>query len=194
MKPKKPKKRKPVYKKQKQEFDVEGTLLRNRQLFLYDHVDDDSVLKLCKQLYALDTLNHDPIMLYLNSGGGSCSAGLALINTMKTIESPVVTIVNEEVCSMGGHISVAGDKRVCYEDSVWMAHDASTYMEDYFGKIEDRASFLKKYKQMLDNNLRNHTELTEQELLRAKNGELWLFADDMLEKGIVDEIIVHPKK
>ncbi len=192
----KPKKRKPVYKKSapRQEFDIEQTLLKNRQLFLYDHVDDDSILKLCKQLYALDTVNHDPIMLYINSGGGSCSAGLALINTMKTIDSPVVTIINEEVCSMGGHISVAGDKRVCYEDSVFMAHDAATYIEDYFGKIEDRAEFLKKYKKLLDDNLRRHTNLSEAQLKRAKNGELWLFSEEMLEFGIVDEIIVHKDK
>lgn len=192
----KPKKRKPAYKKRlpKHEFDVDLTLLKNRQLFLHQEINDDSARQINKHLFALDTLNHDPIMLYIDSPGGSCSAGLSIINAMKTVDSPIVTIINSEVCSMGGQISVAGDKRVCYENSVWMAHDASTYMEDYFGKIEDRAPFLKKYKKLLDDNLRKHTKLTEAEIRRAKNGELWLFADAMLEKGIVDEIILDRKK
>lgn len=189
----KSKKKKPAYKKsvQKQEFDIDSTLLKNRQLFLNDGITNESVTKIIKALFALDTISHDPIMLYINSSGGSCTAGFAIINAMKTVESPVVTIINSEVCSMGGHISVAGNHRTCYEDSVWMAHDPSTYIEDYFGKIKDRAKFLEKYNDLIEENLRKHTKLTDEELLRARNGELWLLADEMLEKGIVDEIIVH---
>jgi len=186
-------KRKPHHKTSlvKKEFDVDLTLLGNRQLFLYDIIDEESSLKLIKALYALDTLNHNPIMLYLNTPGGSCSDGLAIIDAIKTIESPVVTIVTNEVCSMGGHISIAGNKRVCYPNSVWMAHDMSTYMEDYSLKIYDRAKFLEKYYKILEENLRKHTKLSETELKKARSGELWLFSDEMLEKGIVDEIIVN---
>ncbi len=185
-------KRKPAHKTSlvKKEFDIDLTLLGNRQLFLYDVVDEESSLKLIKSLYALDTLNHRPIMLYLNTPGGSCSDGLAIIDAMKTIESPVVTIITNEVCSMGGHISVAGNKRVCYPNSVWMAHDMSAYIEDYSLKIHDRAKFLEKYYEMLEENLRKHTNLTSAELKKARVGELWLFADEMLEKKVVDEILV----
>lgn len=190
-----PKKRKPVYKTSKKDFDIEQTLLKNRQIFLNDGVHEESSEKIIKTLYALDTINHSPIMLYVNSPGGSCSDGMAIINTMKTIESPVVTIINEEVCSMGSHISVAGDKRVCYENSVWMAHDMSVYMEDYSGKVKDRAKFWEEYyDNVLNENYRLHTDLSEQELKKARDGELWLFADTMLEKGIVDEIIVLDEK
>ncbi len=190
----KPKKKKPVYKKQKQEFDVEATLLKNRQLFLNDGIDNESATKKIRQLFALDTINHHPIMLYINSGGGSCTAGLALMNVMRTIKSPVVTIINEEVCSMGGYISIAGDKRVCYEDSVWMAHDMASYIEDYSLKIKDRARFIETYYHILEENLRRYTDLTEKEIKYARTGELWLTANDMLDKGIVDEIIVHEDK
>lgn len=188
-------KKKPAHKTRlvKKEFDINLTLLGNRQLFLYDVVDEESSLKIIKALYGLDTLNHNPIMLYLNTPGGSCSDGLAIIDAMKTIESPVVTIITNEVCSMGGHISVAGDKRVCYQNSVWMAHDASSYIEDYFQKIKDRANFLEKYYKILEGNLRKHTGLTNKELKKARDGELWLFSDDMLSKGIVDEIIINEK-
>jgi ATP-dependent Clp protease protease subunit len=188
-------KRKPAYKKTvpKQEFDVDLTLLKNRQIFLQEEINDKTAIDINKKLFALDTLNHNPIMLYIDSPGGSCSAGLSIINIMKTIDSPVVTIINSEVCSMGGHISIAGDKRVCYSNSVFMAHDMSTYMEDYSGKIKHRAKFLEKYYDLLEENLRKHTNLTEKELRQARDGELWLFADEMLDKGIVDEIILHDK-
>ncbi len=183
--------RKPAHRKSliKEEFDVDLTLLGNRQLFLYNEINEESSLKTIKALYALDSINHKPIMLYLNSPGGSCSDGLAIIDAIKTITSPVVTIITNEVCSMGGHISIVGNKRVCYPNSVWMAHDMSAYMEDYSLKIHDRAKFLEKYYGILEENLRKHTELSKGDLKKARNGELWLFADEMLKKKIVDEII-----
>lgn len=183
--------RKPAHRKSliKEEFDVDLTLLGNRQLFLYNDINEESALKTIKSLYALDSINHKPIMLYLNTPGGSCSDGLAIIDTIKTIGSPVVTVITNEVCSMGGHISIVGNKRVCYPNSVWMAHDMSAYMEDYSLKIHDRAKFLEKYYMILEENLRKHTELSNADLKKARNGELWLFADEMLKKKIVDEII-----
>lgn len=186
-------KRKPKHKTSlvKKEFDINLTLLGNRQLFLYDVVDEESSVKLIKSLYALDTMNHNPIMLYLNTPGGHCSDGLAIIDAMRTIESPVVTVITNEVCSMGGHISVAGNKRVCYESSVFMAHDMSSYVEDYSLKIHDRAKFLEKYYSILEKNLKKYTKLTPTDLKKARVGELWLFADEMLDKGIVDEIIIN---
>lgn len=187
-------KRKPVHKTSlvKKEFDIDLTLLGNRQLFLYDVVDEDSSVKIIKALYALDTVNHNPIMLYLNTPGGSCSDGMAIIDAMRTIESPIVTIITNEVCSMGGHISVAGNKRVCYPNSVWMAHDAAGYSEDYFLKMKDRVKFYENYYDVVLNpNLKKYTKLTDEELLKARVGELWLFADEMLEKGIVDEVLSY---
>ena len=175
------------------EFDVELTLLQNRQIFLQQEVDEEIAEKINKQLFALDTINHQPIHLYIDSPGGSCSAGLSIINTMKTVESPIVTIIIGEACSMGGQISVAGDKRVAYENSVWMAHDGATEMEDYFGKIKDRAKFLEEYDKLLEKHLREHTKLTEADIKKAKNGELWLFSSDMLAKGVIDEILVLDK-
>lgn len=187
-----PKKRKPAKKNKlvKQEFDVEQTLLKNRQIFLFDTIDEDSAKKIVKHIYALDTLNNDPIHLYINSPGGSCTDGFAIIDAMNTVKSPVVTIITNEVCSMAAHISSAGDLRVCYENSVWMIHDMTAGVEDYSGKIKYRAKYLEKYYELLENNIRINTDLTEKEIKLARNGELWFFADDMLEKNIVDEVII----
>lgn len=188
-------KRKPATKIRiiKREFDVDLTLLANRQLFLQEEIDEDSAQKINKHLFALDTVNHKPIMLYIDSLGGCCSAGFSIINTMKTIESSVITIINGEASSTAGSIAISGNKRVCYENSSWMAHDVETEFEGPSMKFKDRAKYIEKYYQLIEINLRQHTKLTEKELKKARNGELWLFADDMLDKGIVDEIIVHEK-
>jgi len=170
------------------EYKIDDILLKNRQLFLYDVIDEESSIQIIKSLYALDSINHKPIMMYLNSPGGHCSDGLSIIDTMRTIESPVVTIITNQVCSMGGHISIAGNKRVCYPNSVFMAHDMSTGMIDYSGKIRDRAKYLEKYYALLENNLKKYTKLTAEQIQQARNGELWLFSHDMLKYGIVDEI------
>ena len=183
-------KKKPIHKSRliKQEFDVDLTLLGNRQLFLFDGIHDNSAEKIVKELYALDTINHNPIMLYLDSGGGNCSSGLAIINTMRTIKSPIVTMIKGEVCSMGAYISIAGNKRVCYNDSSWMTHDISAYIEETSQKIIDRARYLEKFYKIIEAKLRKYTKLNEKEIIKARNGELWLCADEMLSKGIVDEI------
>ena len=177
--------------KKEDKFDLDKILFDKRQIFLYDVIDEESSVKIIKELYALNSISQNPIMMYLNTPGGSCSDGLAIIDAMRTIESPVVTIVTNEVCSMGGHISVAGNKRICYTNSVWMAHDMSGYMEDYSGKIKYRAEFLEKYYNLLENNLRKYTKLTERELKLARDGELWLFSNEMVTKGIVDEILIN---
>jgi len=187
----KPKKRKPSKKLKmpRREFDVELTLLENRQLFLFEDINEKSARKIIKEIYALDTINHNSILMYINSPGGSCSDGLAIIDCMKTVQSPIITVITNEVCSMGGHISVAGDHRVCYLNSVWMSHDMTTYMEDYSLKIRDRANFIEKYYEILENNLIQHTKLNSEDLQKARTGELWLFAKEMKKKKIVDEIL-----
>ncbi len=185
--------RKPAHRKSliKEEFDVNLTLLGNRQLFLFDDINDSSAVGTVKKMYALDTVNQNPIMLYINSGGGSASAGLSIMNAMRTIDSPIVTVISGEVCSMGTYIAMAGNKRVCYEDSSWMAHDLTDFVEDTSQKIIDRAAYLKVFCKIMSDKLRKYTNLSEKEIEKARNGELWLTADELLDKGIVDEIIVN---
>ena len=189
-------KKKPAKKARmiKQEFDVDLTLFANRQLFLQEEIDLETAQRLCKQLFALDTVNHQPIMLYIDSPGGDPSAGISIINAMRTIESSIVTIITGEACSTASDISIAGDKRVCYDTSTWMSHDLHAEVEGKSIALKDQAVYIENYTKMLYDHLRKYTDLSEKDILKSKHGELYLFADDMLDKGIVDEIIVHSKK
>ena len=189
-------KKKPAKKARmiKQEFDVDLTLLANRQLFLLEEIEPESAQRICKQLFALDTVNHQPIMIYIDSPGGDPSAGISIINAMKTVESPIVTIITGEACSTASDISIAGDKRACHETSSWMSHDLHAEIEGKSIALKDQSEYITNYTKMLYDHLRKYTNLTEKDILKSKHGELYLFADDMLDKGIVDEIIVHSKK
>jgi len=170
-------------------IDIDQYLLRKRELFLNEEVTNESIIKLIKAIRVLDTLNHRPIYLWICSGGGSVADGLALINIMHSVKSKIITIVNSRVCSMGSHIAIAGDKRIIYENGTIMFHDMTTGMIDYSLKIKDRAYFLEKYYKILENNMRRYTKLSETEIKKARTGEVWLFADDCLNKGVVDNII-----
>lgn len=177
-------------KKTNAELKIEDILLKSRNLFLYEGVKDKSVLKLIKEIKALDSLNKKPIYLWINSGGGSVASGFALINIMRSVKSKIITIINAEVASMGTQISINGDERWITKNGCAMLHDmAGGIWGDYSLKVKDRAVFIEKYYQLIEDNTRANTKLTEKEILKARTGELWLFAKDCLKKGLVDKII-----
>ena len=170
-------------------IEIDQILLNKREIFLNTNVNEESILKMIKEIRTLDAINHKPIFMWLNSPGGSVADGFALINTMKSVHSRIITIVNSEVCSMGSQIAIAGDERWIYPNGVIMFHDMSSGVRDYSLKIKDRACFLEKYYNLLEDHMRNHTKLTNREIIKARTGELWLFAEDCLDKGIVDKIL-----
>ncbi len=183
-------------KKKKSRFNpnpklkIEEILLDSRNLFLYESVTNESVLRLIKEIKTLDSLNKKPIYLWINSGGGCCAAGFALINVMRSVKSKIITIINAEVCSMGSAISINGNERWIVKNGCAMFHDMSGGIRgDYSLKVKDRAVFIEEYYKLLEENTRKNTKLTEEEIQRARTGELWLFAKDCLKKGIVDKII-----
>lgn len=187
--------KKPVVKKPAPLLKPEEILFKSRNVFLSEGVTDKTADVIIKQLLALDEIKVAPIKFWLNSPGGSCCAGLAIIEVMKQIKSKVITIINSEVCSMGGHISVAGDERWIVPTGVFMAHDmAGGIGGDYSLKVKDRAIFMEQYYSLLENNLRKHTNLSEEQLLRARTGELWLFASDCIQYGVVDKILYQSGK
>ena len=173
------------------ELKVDDLLLKDRRLFLYGEVKEENMEKLVKSLFVLDAINDKkPIYLYINSPGGSVSDGFSLINTIKMIKSPVVTVITGEACSMGGLISIVGKQRLMTKNTFWMGHDMrGGIWGDYSGKIEHRAEFIKKCWKMIENHLRQYTKLTEKELETLRNGELWLTPEESLKKGIIDKIL-----
>lgn len=184
--PKKPIKRKRVKKK---DFDIKNTLYHNRQLFLYNDIDSKHAMHLVRELIALDTINHEPIDLWINCLGGSCNSGLAIIDTMKKIKSPVRTIINNRACSMASVISVMGDQRLAFKSSTWMQHPMSSWHEGNLHDMRDYLQYLERLDKVIIELLEENTKLTKSQIQKFKKGELWLIGDDLIDYGIIDKLI-----
>ena len=182
-------------KKLVKDLDTAQILLRKRQLFLFDIINGKSAKTLIRDLIALDSLNNKPIILCINSGGGNVSDGFSIIDTMKGISSPVITLIVGEACSMAGIISIAGDQRWMCENAIWMSHEmAGGIWGDYTSKVLDRADFLKKEQNKLLEFIKIHTKLNQRELQKAKKGELWLYPEECKVKGIIDKVLKDKKR
>jgi len=194
---KKTKKRKTVRRKKKTlpripevEIRPDQILLHERTILLFDEITQERAYKVVQQLIALDKIDSkDPILLVINSPGGSVSDGFAIIDAMKGIRSSVITMITGEACSMAGIISIAGDHRIMSSTAVWMAHNMRAGIIDYVEKIKDRAKFYSWYEDKCTDFLKAHTKLSRADITKAINGELWLDAQKALEKGVVDKVV-----
>lgn len=174
------------------EFKPNDILIKNRELFLYEVVNENSVSRLIKEIKALNYVNKKPITLWINSPGGSTTNGFALINVMRAVKSPIITIVNSEAASMASQIAVAGNIRKIVWNGWFMLHDMSGGIKgDYSGKVKYRAQWIEQHYKQLETVYKMYTKLTQKDLEIARNGELWLDAEQSLKKGLVDTVIKH---
>jgi ATP-dependent Clp protease protease subunit len=170
-------------------------LNKNRYILLYDEINNMSADIVCSKLRAMDMLNHKPIYLEINSPGGSVADGMSMINTMEHVQSPVITIISGQVCSMAALISICGDYRMIYSNSYFMQHSTSDIVGDYINYIKDRTKFLCEFEHRTEKILKLKTKLSNNDIIKIRTGELWLSADQCLAKGVVDKIIsFKPKK
>jgi ATP-dependent Clp protease protease subunit len=171
-------------------FNPKEILHLHRQLFLYGCITDQVANYIKQNLIAFDIISNNPITLWITSPGGSCSAGLSIIEIMTHIKSPVITIISGEVCSMASMISVVGDVRWAMTGTgVWMQHPMSSGQADYLSFIVDRTAYLVFYNDILKKILKDNTKLTEKDYTKIEHGELWLTGEKLIEKGIVDKLL-----
>jgi len=169
-------------------------LNKNRYILLYDEINNVSSDIVCSKLRAMDLLNHKPIYLEINSPGGSVPDGMSIINTIEHIKSKVITIISGQACSMAALISITGDKRLIYSNSYWMQHSTADVIGDYIQYIKDRTKFLTEFENRTEKMLKLRTKLTSTDIIKIRNGELWINAEQALAKGVVDEVIYFKKK
>jgi ATP-dependent Clp protease protease subunit len=170
-------------------------LNKNRYILLYDEINNISSDMVVSKLRAMDILNHKPIYLEINSPGGSISDGMSIINSIEHIKSPVISIISGQACSMAALISIVADYRLIYANSYYMQHSSSDIVGDYINYIKDRVKFLSEFEHRTEKIMKLHTRFTANDLTKIRTGELWLNADQCLEKGVVDKVISYqPKK
>lgn len=193
-KPRKPikKRKKPKQRKRKIPLNVNIDnllLLESRHIFLYEVIDAVSSKRVCKELVALDEISKEPIVLVINSPGGNVADSFAIMDTMRAVKAPVVTLITGVAASMAGIISVTGFPRIISSNSYWMGHEMQCGGYDYYDKFMARTKFFEELWKRLIEHLKKFTKLTLDDLEKLRRGELWLSAKQSKQKGIADHIM-----
>ncbi|KAF3390230.1 ATP-dependent Clp protease proteolytic subunit [Penicillium rolfsii] len=177
-------------------YDIFSRLLKERIICLNGEVDETMSASIVAQLLFLEADNpQKPIHLYINSPGGSVTAGLAIYDTMTYIASPVSTICVGQAASMGSLLLCGGQpgKRYCLPHSSIMIHQPSG---GYFGQATDIAIHAKEIlrvraqlNQIYQRHLTGKKQLSLDEIEKLMERDYFMGAAEALELGIVDEIL-----
>ncbi len=166
--------------------------IKNRKLFLWGGVDDESAAKLIRQLIYLDTVNQDDIELYINSPGGVISAGLAIYDAMHAIRSDVKTIVCGQAASMGAVLGCAGaaGKRYAWPHSRIMIHQPLIHGQ-FFGPasdIEIQAEEMLRIREELNRILAKHSGKDEATIEKDTDRDNFMSAEEAKSYGLIDHV------
>jgi ATP-dependent Clp protease protease subunit len=166
-------------------------LLRNRIVFLGAPVDDDIANTLCAQLLLLNA--EDPekdIWFYINSPGGSVTAGLAIYDTMQLISNDVATVALGMAASMGQFLLTAGTrgKRFALPNAEILLHQGSAGLGGSASDIKIQAERLLRSKRRMIELTALHTGQPEAKIEKDSDRDHWFSAEDAKEYGLIDDI------
>lgn len=175
-------------------FDIYSRLLKERIIFLVGPVDDHTANLVVAQLLFLESENPDKdIYFYINSPGGSVTAGMSIYDTMKFIKPDVQTLCLGQAASMGAFLLSAGTKgkRFALPNSRIMIHQPliSGGLGGQASDIEIHARELLKLKEKLNKILANHTGKSIEEVERDTDRDNFMSAQEAMEYGLIDKVI-----
>ncbi len=174
-------------------FDVLNRLLRSRIVMLGSEVDDDIANQICAQLLYLDgeDSNQD-IWLYINSPGGSVTAGMAIYDTMQFVTADVCTVTMGLAASMGQFLLCAGakGKRYALPHARIMMHQPLGGMRGQAADIAIQAEQMAYTKQMLFERIAFHTGQSYERIVADADRDRWFTAEQAKEYGLIDDVIV----
>ena len=172
--------------------DIYARLLRNRIVFLGSEVNDQVANFITAQMLYLEAEDSErDIWLYINSPGGSVTAGMAIYDTMQFVEPDVGTICLGLGASMGQFLLCAGarGKRYALPHARIMMHQPSAGMQGQAADIAIQAEQLKYIKQLLAERIAEHTGQTVEQINKDSDRARWFTAEQAQEYGIIDEVI-----
>jgi len=171
-------------------YDIYSRLLKERIIFLNGPVDDNSANLIVAQMLFLQSESEDkPIHLYINSPGGSVSAGLSIYDTMKFVKPPVHTLCIGQAASMGAFLLAAGDKRRATPNSRIMIHQPLGGAQGQATDVEIHAREMLRVKYMLNKILAQNTGRDLEEIVADTERDNFMTASEALEYGLIDELI-----
>ena len=181
-------------------FDIYSRLLKERIIFLVGPVTDETANLIVAQLLFLESENPDKdISFYINSPGGSVSAGMAIFDTMRFIKPDVSTMCTGMAASMGAFLLASGckGKRYALPNSTVMIHQPSGGFSGQVSDIERHASYIIRLKQRYNKHMAEFTGKSVEEIDRASDRDNFLTAEEAVEFGMIDKVMttrIEPAK
>ena len=178
-------------------FDIFSRLLRERIIFLGTPIDDMVANLIVAQLLLLDSENPEKdIMLYINSPGGSVTAGLAIFDTMQHIRADVNTICLGQAASMGAFLLAAGTpgKRMALPHSRILIHQPLGGAQGQATDIQIQAAEIGRIKRTLNELLAKHTGQSFKKIEKDTDRDYIMTPEEALEYGMVDKVITKIEK
>jgi len=173
-------------------YDIYSRLLQDRIIFLGTMIDDNVANIVIAQLLFLDNQNQDKdIKLYINSPGGSVTAGMAIYDTIQYIKPDVSTVCVGMAASMAAVLLAAGakGKRLALPNAEIMIHQVMGGMEGQASDIKIRAERILKIKERLNQILSKHTGKDLSQIEKDTDRDYFLDAKEALKYGIIDKVI-----
>lgn len=173
-------------------YDIYSRLLKDRVIFMTGQVEDHMANLIVAQMLFLESENPDKdIHLYINSPGGSVTAGLSVYDTMQFIKPDVSTMCIGQAASMGAMLLAGGakGKRLALPHSRMMIHQPSGGAQGQASDIEIQANEIIKLRQSLNVILANHTGQTVEAIAKDTERDNFMSADEAQEYGLVDKVI-----
>lgn len=172
-------------------YDLYSRLLKDRIIFLSDEITDEVANVVVGELLFLNSQSEDDIYLYINSPGGSVTAGMAIYDTMNFIKADVSTICVGMCASMAAFLLSSGTKgkRMCLPNGEVMIHQPLGGAQGQATEIQIAAERIIKLKKKLNIELANNTGQKLSKIERDTERDHFMDANEALEYGIVDKIL-----
>ena len=178
------------------QMDVFSRLMMDRIIFLGTEINDYTANTIQAQLLYLDSVDSSKeISIYLNSPGGSVTAGLGIYDTMQFVSSPIATICTGVAASMAAVLLVAGQegKRSALPHSRVMIHQPLGGVQGQASDIEITAREIQKYKKELYTIIADHSHTPFDKVWADSDRDYWMTAQEAKEYGMIDQVLEKRK-
>lgn len=173
-------------------YDIYSRLLKDRIVFLAGGIDDDIANLVIAQLLFLEAEDPDrDVHLYINSPGGSVTAGLAIYDTMKYIRADVSTFCVGQAASMGAVLLACGSKgkRIALPNSRVMIHQPAGGFQGQATDIDIQAREILKIRETLNQILSNHTGRSLDDIAKDTDRDYYMSGDEACTYGLIDQVV-----
>jgi ATP-dependent Clp protease protease subunit len=173
-------------------YDIYSRLLKERVIFLVGQVEDHMANLVVAQMLFLESENPDKdIHLYINSPGGSVTAGMSIYDTMQFIKPNVSTMCIGQACSMGAFLLNAGaeGKRFCLPNSRVMIHQPSGGAQGQATDIQIQANNIQETKDRLNRIMAKHSGQTFEQVAQDTERDNFMSAEEAFKYGLIDKVL-----